>query len=145
MNNELSPITRYYYGDRDPEARQAQAEQRRRQMERPGVKEAYRRYAQKRRGQPHGPDRETRMQAFIVAIRNGATYTDALAQTGLTTPAITGRRQTDPDYAERLDAALMQGRDRTAGAYEHGTLMGYTHGRCRCPECRKARNAYREK
>lgn len=35
----------------------------------------------------------------------------------------------------------MMGDSGKAG-FQHGTLSGYTHHRCRCPECKEAKAAY---
>lgn len=43
-----------------------------------------------------------------------------------------------PEWAEALDAALMEGRP---GGVVHGTSPGYK--RCQCPECREAKRRYR--
>lgn len=68
-------------------------------------------------------------------ISRGATITEAAEQVGVTTHAVYGRRRVDPAWGNRLDAALMAGRDPDV---PHGIPSGYRHHRCRCPECRAA-------
>ena len=46
-------------------------------------------------------------------------------------------RAYDPQWAIDVDQALMDGRDPNV---PHGTANGYRWHKCRCPECRTAKN-----
>jgi hypothetical protein len=83
------------------------------------------------------------LNEFVEAVQAGATYQDALSAHALSANAVNGRRRTDPEFAARLDDALMQGRAPQSAGYQHGTIGAYRHGGCRCPECREARRTKR--
>ncbi len=76
--------------------------------------------------------------ALLDSLASGVSYQDALAAHGVTQQALTRHRHRDPDFATRLDEALMIGRDPTL---PHGTNMGWK-ARCRCPECRAFHQSY---
>lgn len=81
-----------------------------------------------------------RDQALIDTLAGGTPYAEALAHHEVTAQAVTAHRRRDVDFAARLDAALLAGRDPGLG---HGTSGAWRHG-CRCPECREHHNEHRD-
>lgn len=77
-------------------------------------------------------------EQLAARLAAGEHLTDVCADLDVTQQRVHGWRYRDEAWAERLDEALMAGRD---PELEHGTHGAYRHGRCRCPECREARNA----
>lgn len=76
------------------------------------------------------------------AVRRGATMADATAAVQITVQAAYGRCQWDPEWAQDLTDAQMDGRP---DGVEHGTPTGYRHSGCRCPECRAAHHGAPER
>ena len=114
------PTTRYRYGFRDPEAKDAHiAYQRKWRSEK----------RKARWGDPQGEE------IFLQAIKDGIHVYDVLEAFGITKMQLWGRAQSDKDFGERLEQALMEGRDETL---EHGRAWTYIHHKCRCKPCRRA-------
>lgn len=78
--------------------------------------------------------------ALLDRLTTGEHITAAAAAFGVTSQQIHGFKAYDDTWADALDAALMAGR---VDAGWHGTERGYRRCRCRCPECREARQARR--
>lgn len=119
---ERRPSTRYRLGDRsDLEARSANTEQGRASLRR---------------------IQTTRLEAvaptLLAALAAGVGLTEACSSVKVSVQAVHGRRQWDPDWRGRVDAALFEGRD---SRREHGKPHTYNKYRCRCPECRTANEA----
>lgn len=70
-------------------------------------------------------------------LAGGDSIIDVAADLRTTYQRIHGYRAYDPAWGDRLDAALMAGRD---PKISHGTQGGHRRG-CRCPECREAKKA----
>ena len=76
-------------------------------------------------------------QKLLVELAKGVPLGTAAARLEIAVQRIHAFAWTFPRWGERLDAALMAGRDPQV---RHGTATGYRHGRCRCPECREWRS-----
>lgn len=74
-------------------------------------------------------------ECLLTLIASGVAPATAADELGVTVQRIYARRRFDPEWDERLDEALLRGRDPEA---PHGTHQAYRHHRCRCPECRAA-------
>lgn len=72
---------------------------------------------------------------LLKLLSRGQSITDAAMAVGVATQTVHSRSRVDPGWQQRLDEALMAGRDPRV---RHGTEDGYRNGRCRCPECRAA-------
>ena len=120
---ELAHRTRYRYGDRDRAARREHTVQ----------------TTQWRREQALAMF-EPVEGGLLRALADGYPLRAAAELAGVTVQAIHGRRVWDAEWAQRVDAALMEGRD---PSLRHGTEGAYGDG-CRCPECREAHNLSRE-
>lgn len=95
-----------------------------------------------------GPDRDHRRQLaaakfsevtrklLLARLADGEHLSEVLTDLELTPQQVYGWRAFDPAWADALDGALMSGRD---PALQHGTVMTYRHGHCRCPECKEAK------
>jgi DNA-binding CsgD family transcriptional regulator len=120
---ERKHVSRWRKGARDATARKAHnADDRRR-----------RRAAVRARFAPVEKD-------LLKALASGTSLTDAVQAAGLPVQALFQRARWDKPWSDRLDAALMAGRDRQIN---HGTAWAYKHHRCRCPECRQANDRSR--
>lgn len=88
-----------------------------------------------RRARASGNDYDwTKLAPLILkAIAAGGRYSDVLDRLGVTSRAVTAYRVHHPQFAQKLDQALMQGRDETI---THGCDRSWRAG-CRCPECRQ--------
>lgn len=73
-----------------------------------------------------------REPGLLADLAAGTRYSEALARAEVTAQAVTEHRRRDPGFAERLDQALMAGRD---PGLDHGRPIAWRSG-CRCPECR---------
>lgn len=82
---------------------------------------------------------DIRADDFIDRIAAGNDYNRTLKELGLTHQAVTGHRKRDPNFAQRLDAALTYIRD---PALTHGIATAWKAG-CRCPDCRAYHEASR--
>lgn len=69
---------------------------------------------------------------LVEGLASGPPYQDALEAAGVSWQAITRWRKADSGFAERVDAALMEGRPDV----NHGRAAGWRGG-CRCPEFRE--------
>ncbi|MEZ0162963.1 hypothetical protein [Streptomyces griseorubens] len=78
--------------------------------------------------------------ALLGRIASGEHITDVCADLGITVNRARGYGTYAPAWSRALDLALTASRD---PALDHGTAMAYRHGRCRCPQCRAAKNATR--
>lgn len=117
------PRTRYRNGDRDTDARREHAEQ----------STAWRRELARAALDPVAP-------VLVAALAAGVPLRQACETVRVSTVAVHGRRQWDPQWAAMIDAALMKGRD---PGIDHGTEHGYKRCLVRCPECRDAHNRTR--
>lgn len=73
-------------------------------------------------------------RTLLTDLAAGTPLSEAADRAGLSIQAIFGRARWDTDWAERLDTALMTGRDPDL---THGGMHAYKRLGCRCPECRE--------
>lgn len=83
------------------------------------------------------PARRARLLELLAA---GTALSAACHEVGVSAPHVHGFRTYDPAWGAALDQALMQGRD---PKLKHGTPSSYRIHRCRCPECRRAKERTR--
>ncbi|WP_331726376.1 type I-E CRISPR-associated protein Cse1/CasA [Streptomyces sp. NBC_00470] len=83
---------------------------------------------------------ESKRTALLERLSRGELLPDVCDDLDLTPNRIHGYAAYDATWRERLDSALMAGRDPDL---DHGTESAYRHGACRCPECRTAREFQR--
>jgi hypothetical protein len=72
-------------------------------------------------------------QQLLDAIYAGKPFKTAIRDIGLTSNQVWGLTRTDPEWSEKLDAALTAAR---RDDLQHGTNAAYAHG-CVCIECRE--------
>ena len=70
---------------------------------------------------------------LLDAIYNGKPFRTVLRELGLTSNQVWGLAKTDPEWSEKLEAALTASR---RADLRHGTTAAYVHG-CVCSECRE--------
>lgn len=102
------------------------------------------------RGLRRGPDHARRQELahvlfpqrvrdqLLARLASGEHLTDVCADLDITSNRVHGFTAYHSGWADALDGALMAGRD---PELDHGTVKGYRHQRCRCPECREAKSA----
>lgn len=78
--------------------------------------------------------------ALLGRIASGEHISDVCADLGISVHRARSYAAYAPAWGRALDLALTAGRDPDL---DHGTAMAYRHGRCRCPECRTAKNTTR--
>lgn len=74
--------------------------------------------------------------ALLEQLRNGVPLREACEALKVPSQRPFGWRTYQPEWAEALDAALLEGRD---PGLDHGSLRSYRRHGCRCPECREAK------
>jgi hypothetical protein len=72
-------------------------------------------------------------QQLLDAIYGGQPFSKVLRDLGLTSKQVWGLTRTDPEWSNKLEAALTATR---RDDLEHGTNAAYMHG-CVCSECRE--------
>jgi hypothetical protein len=72
-------------------------------------------------------------QQLLDAIYGGQPFRQILRDLGLTSNQVWGLTSTDPEWSDKLEAALTATR---RDDLEHGTNAAYVHG-CVCSECRE--------
>ena len=75
-----------------------------------------------------------RLELLLAALSSGVSYREAITAAGVSPTQIAIRRRDSAAFGERLDAALMAGRNPDV---DHGTYRGYKAAGCRCPDCRE--------
>lgn len=112
--HKWTPASRYRAGDKDPAALAAHAAE-----------------TTQWRHDNHPVTGET-ADMLLTLLAAGHALRITCDRLGVTTQAVHGRAQWDPEWSTALDAALMAGRDPDL---PHGTHKAYRQ-HCRCPECR---------
>lgn len=122
--SDAKPASRYRMGDRTKQARTAKAA-------------ADRRYRRRKRATVLTHYLRTKIVERVTA---GEHINEVCADLGVTTDVVWSCAKDLPVWGNKLDEALTQSRDPNIS---HGTEYSYKTHRCRCPECRVAKAAYR--
>ncbi|MFD7683067.1 hypothetical protein [Streptomyces sp. NPDC060187] len=78
--------------------------------------------------------------ALLGRVASGEHISDVCADLGITVNRARSYAAYAPAWGRALDRALIAGRDPDLA---HSTETAYRRGRCRCPDCRTAKNAAR--